>query len=419
MRLRFKSVCHLVLLAAVFCVWSAAAAWCQEKAADKAAEKSDAPPAAPDKADDKAAPEKAASSETPSGEVGTVSPADAFAAKLNQWRELLKELRKVKGQYEESEGSQLVALSKQFDTLAAQGEKLIEELRNAGMKAYAAAPNEDRHLLRFLVQILDDDIARDNYEPAAKLANLLIDNGCDVTTVFRDGGLAAFATNDYDRAEKDLKEFENRGSQAGAGNDDQEQLNARARQFQELIPQYRKYWAEEQAIRKKEAEADDLPRVKLITTKGPITIELFENEAPNTVANFISLVEKGFYDGLKFHRVLKGFMAQGGCPKGDGTGGPGYNIPCECYQDNYRKHFRGSLSMAHAGRDTGGSQFFLTFVPTAHLNGKHTVFGRVIEGMDVLAKLQRTGGNTGQTDSIVKAEVLRKRDHEYVPEKVQ
>jgi cyclophilin family peptidyl-prolyl cis-trans isomerase len=116
-------------------------------------------------------------------------------------------------------------------------------------------------------------------------------------------------------------------------------------------------------------------------------------------------------------------MAQGGCPKGDGTGGPDYKIRCECYQDNARMHFRGSLSMAHSGRDTGGSQFFLTFVPASHLNGKHTVFGRVIEGMDVLAKLRRIDpedkGSKPDPDKILKAEVVRKRDHEYKPNKVE
>ena len=167
-----------------------------------------------------------------------------------------------------------------------------------------------------------------------------------------------------------------------------------------------------------EARANDLPRVKLETNKGDIVIELFENEAPNTTANFISLVEKKFYDGLSFHRVLPGFMAQGGDPKGNGSGGPGYSIACECYRPDYRKHFRGTLSMAHAGKDTGGSQFFLTFVPTTHLDGKHTAFGRVIEGMDVLAKLQRTeAGSQGETDHIEKATVLRKRNHPYEPVK--
>ncbi len=132
-------------------------------------------------------------------------------------------------------------------------------------------------------------------------------------------------------------------------------------------------------------------------------------------------MEKGFYNGTIFHRVLPGFMAQGGDPEGTGKGGPNYTIACECYKPNYRRHFRGSLSMAHAGRDTGGSQFFLTFVPTDALNGKHTVFGRVIEGMDVLAKLQRIDPEKPKQqedpDRILKATVLRKRDHKYVPVK--
>ncbi|OHB80651.1 MAG: hypothetical protein A2W31_04135 [Planctomycetes bacterium RBG_16_64_10] len=172
-------------------------------------------------------------------------------------------------------------------------------------------------------------------------------------------------------------------------------------------------------MRTAEAQADDLPRVKLETSKGPMVLELFENEAPNTVANFVNLVEQGFYDGRPFHRVLPQFMAQGGCPRGDGSGGPGYRIACECHRDGFRRHFRGSLSMAHAGRDTGGSQFFLTFVRTPHLDGQHTVFGRVLEGTEVLSSLTRI--NPSQTgphptpDQIIKATVLRKRPHAYQP----
>jgi cyclophilin family peptidyl-prolyl cis-trans isomerase len=173
----------------------------------------------------------------------------------------------------------------------------------------------------------------------------------------------------------------------------------------------------EMAKRAAEEKADDLPRVKIETSKGTIVVELFENEAPNAVANFISLVEKHFYDGTVFHRVIPQFMAQGGDPKGTGSGGPGYSIACECELPGARKHFLGSLSMAHAGKDTGGSQFFLTFRPTEHLDGKHTVFGRVIEGLDVLPKIQRTEGPmAGLPDKIVKAEVIRKRDHAYEPE---
>ncbi|PHR94744.1 MAG: peptidylprolyl isomerase [Blastopirellula sp.] len=160
------------------------------------------------------------------------------------------------------------------------------------------------------------------------------------------------------------------------------------------------------------------------TSKGTVLIELFENQAPDTVGNFVSLVEEGHYDGLTFHRVLPGFMAQGGCPDGTGGGGPGYNIFCECDErnfPNFRHHFRGTLSMAHAGKNTGGSQFFLTFKATTHLDGKHTAFGRVVEGLDILEKLQRIDPSKKtpgvEPDKIIKAEVIRKRDHVYAPKK--
>ena len=126
------------------------------------------------------------------------------------------------------------------------------------------------------------------------------------------------------------------------------------------------------------------------TDEGKITFELFSNDAPNTVDNFIKLVKEGFYNGLTFHRVIPGFMAQGGCPNTregsngmPGTGGPGYSIKCEI---NPKKHLKGSLSMAHAGKDTGGSQFFIVYEPQPHLDGVHTVFGKT-ENMDVVLKL--------------------------------
>jgi cyclophilin family peptidyl-prolyl cis-trans isomerase len=168
-------------------------------------------------------------------------------------------------------------------------------------------------------------------------------------------------------------------------------------------------------------KAEDRPQVLLKTTKGDILVELFEDEAPNTVANFISLVEKKFYNGVIFHRVIDGFMAQGGDPTGTGRGGPGYAIPCEVDLPNARKHQKGSLSMAHAGKDTGGSQFFLTFDATAHLDGRHTVFGQVVQGMDVLDKLERGDRFANgmvpkeKADKILEATVVRKRNHEYKP----
>ena len=125
------------------------------------------------------------------------------------------------------------------------------------------------------------------------------------------------------------------------------------------------------------------------TEKGTIELELFEKDAPNTVANFEKLINEGSYYGLTFHRVIPDFVIQGGCPNGNGTGGPGYTIKCET-EGNPNKHGTGALSMAHAGKDTGGSQFFITHSPQPHLDGVHTVFGHVIgDGMDVVNKIQQ------------------------------
>ena len=145
-----------------------------------------------------------------------------------------------------------------------------------------------------------------------------------------------------------------------------------------------------------------MSKVIFETNEGEITFELFSNDAPKTVDNFIKLVNDGFYSGLAFHRVIPGFMAQGGCPNTKegsngmpGTGGPGYSIKCEI---NPNKHLKGSLSMAHAGKDTGGSQFFIVYEPQPHLDGVHTVFGKT-ENMDVVLKL--TNGS-----KIIKATLL-------------
>ncbi|MCR8843020.1 peptidylprolyl isomerase [Paenibacillus sp. SC116] len=121
---------------------------------------------------------------------------------------------------------------------------------------------------------------------------------------------------------------------------------------------------------------------------GNVVIELFDQEAPGTVANFEKLANEGFYNGLTFHRVIKDFVAQGGCPHGTGTGGPGYTIKCET-AGNSHKHVRGALSMAHAGKDTGGSQFFICYAPFPHLDGVHTVFGQVSEGMDLVDQIKQ------------------------------
>ena len=142
------------------------------------------------------------------------------------------------------------------------------------------------------------------------------------------------------------------------------------------------------------------------TNKGTLKIKLFWEETPVTCGNFVNLIQRGYYNGLNFHRVIDGFMAQGGCPTGTGTGGPEWAIACET-QSPQQVHKKGSLSMAHAGKNTGGSQFFLCFVSCPHLDGGHTVFGGIEssdqESFDVL-------DNIRQQDTIETIEILSARD---------
>ena len=129
---------------------------------------------------------------------------------------------------------------------------------------------------------------------------------------------------------------------------------------------------------------------EIITEKGTMKVEFYEKDAPKTVENFVKLSKEGFYDGLTFHRVLPDFVIQGGCPEGTGIGGPGYQIKCELDGDN-QFHDKGVLSMAHAGRDTGGSQFFICHSRnnTAHLDRNHTCFGKVVEGLEVIDDIRQ------------------------------
>ena len=140
--------------------------------------------------------------------------------------------------------------------------------------------------------------------------------------------------------------------------------------------------------------------IKITTSKGEMLADLYDEATPGTVANFLKLTNQGFYNGLNFHRVIPGFMAQGGCPNKRGDGGPGYTIPCET-GGRMQVHDRGVLSMAHAGRNTGGSQFFICFnrQGTQHLDHNHTCFGKIVRGLEVLDKIS-------QGDDIISIEQL-------------
>lgn len=255
------------------------------------------------------------------------------------------------------------------------------------------------------------------YKDAVAISDRMLEAGKASPIFLNVSGVSHFAEHDFAKAHEILTR---------ASQEDQDLFPSLGANFLNASLEYQKFWKAEQAIRAKEAEANKQPetanpQVLFKTTKGDVLMELYEDQAPNTVANFISLVEKKKYDGIKFHRVIPNFMAQGGDPNtldenpsNDGQGGPGYNIACECYRPDARKHFAGTLSMAHAGKDTGGSQFFITHLPTPHLNPNaaeergHTVFGRVVKGLEVSNAI-RPG------DKIVSATVVRKRNHPYQP----
>lgn len=337
--------------------------------------------------------------------VAADSPAGQFAAIEQQWDASLQKIAELKQNFAKTTADQRQAIIDEFNATVAKLRELAPQRREAAIAAYKASPNEDPAVAEAVAEVLQGEIAQDRYDAAAELGDLLVQHKHPDPAVYDFAGRAAFARSEFDKAEQLWKQAVAMGGV----------LSDESAQYEAMLPQYKEWWAEEQAKRAAEAKANDLPRVKLTTSEGEIVVELFENEAPNTVANFIHLVEKGFYDGTVFHRVIPNFMAQGGdLTTAEGGQEPGYTIDCECYRDDARKHFRGSLSMAHAGKDTGGSQFFLTVMPTYWLNGQlrpdtnHTVFGRVTKGIEIVDSLK-------VDDQIESAEVLFKRDHDYQP----
>ena len=336
-----------------------------------------------------------------------------YIAKLGEWKQMLKDLQKLRSDFDLAKPSEIPAIRKSWAETTAKADTLLPQLRNAAVAAYAESPNTDRQLTRLLVELASKALLSDDYEVAEHISVSMLRSSAEERKLYDIAGISSFAMHNFEDAQQYFKKAEQLGVLSQMGNN----------YYGEIKKGYIKYWEQEQAIRTAEAKADDLPRVRLTTSVGVVELELFENEAPETVGNFINLIEQGYYDGLSFHRVLQNFMAQTGCPKGDGTGGPGYNIYCECLTRNdFRRFFTGTLGMAHAGPNTGGSQFFITFRPTGNLNAKHTVFGRVTKGMGIMRKIARVDPDNPDAklkpDTIIKAEVIRKREHDYVPRRV-
>ncbi len=368
-------------------------------------------------------------------------PHQAFLQAVEEYKQSIRDIKSLQVEFQAGDESKQAQVNQKLKDVATIGRQRMQKMVVTAMAAFKADPKQNPQVGLLLKEVAGhhafgakpqgatggNHIGGDQPERALEVVNTLVEGGESSADLYVIGALSAVFTNDFVTARKyyDLAIQEKAFDEVPLEIDENAPPAARywfmAREHYRVLDQLEQEWEDEAKIRAAEAQADDLPRVKLETTKGEIVLELFENEAPQATANFLTLVKQGYYDGLPFHRVLPLFMAQGG----DNGRGPGYTIRCECYQPNHRKHFRGTLSMAKtSARDSGNAQFFLCFIPTKPLDGGYTAFGRVVEGIEVLGDLQKidpdpkVAGPRPEPDKMIKATVLRDRGHEYQFEKL-
>jgi cyclophilin family peptidyl-prolyl cis-trans isomerase len=312
--------------------------------------------------------------------------------------------------------------------LKKENELLVQLLEPAAIAAFRENPNGSRAAAATVMDLLASKLSpRDRsskYDPKAalKLVETILEiKGNDLgrepgvkpepdaeplIKVVYQGYLACYGMQKFDRADEYLTRLENMP------------IGLRP-EVRSMLESTKTAWQQEEEMQKQDATAN-LPRVKLETSDGDVLIELFEDQAPETVANFVSLVADGFYDGLEFFQVIPSMYARTGCTENDGTTIPGYRIRNEF--ENARGHFAGTLVMHNDGDNTAGSQFMILHRPDPNLVGKVVAFGRVIEGMDVVygfKSVNRIRTKGGEAATINKATIVRKRDHEYRPLKLE
>lgn len=351
---------------------------------------------------------------------------------IDEWRQILIAAREARIRYGESEREESVELRETYADLVKRGNQKIELLIPMALACLNESPEPDDELVEFVTRIQNKYFAEGEYERSYALGQRLLEIDNDNRVANLINGRLSILTNRFEDAAEFITENSERMKNPETG---ESYMTNTESNLYGYLPKLTKKYQRELAIRQKEKD-DNLPQVELRTTKGTIVLELFENQAPDTVGNFISLLESGFYAETYFHRVVTQFMAQGGgftkTPRGKTVQKfPGYFIFDEIHPTENREHFRGVISMANTGEpNTGNSQFFITTVPTPHLDGNHTVFGRVISGMDVVDALNVTVSEDEEDgmeseipgviqDKILSTRVIRKRDHEYKPKKIE
>ncbi len=299
---------------------------------------------------------------------------------------------------------------------------LLADFRATACRLFASDSPQPESLESLIEKIIEQMYESNQLEDLDVAIEKMLEQQPDDTELKKKLGMVYFKTNRFEQAYSTINSIdpEELSKSGGVAESDRRLLL--------MVPQLIQTYKKELEIRKKEQDADDLPRVELVTSCGKIVVELFENEAPETVANFISLVESGFYDHTIFHRVIPDFVAQGGgFTENVALKDVGYTINDEFKSKDARRHFSGVLSMANTGAPKSGStQFFINLVPTPLLDGRHTVFGTVIEGQEVYQRFSLTHKiekeeaeplDDAIPEKLLSAKVIRKRDHEYEPVK--
>ena len=352
-------------------------------------------------------------------------PIRAFIEARDQWADTLVAMKAASIRFSNKEGN------------ADEHKKAYRELRDRARVEMNVTFDRAMDLLRvrkedfeagaMIATMLDYRASNSLYENSYEAAEMMLEAGVTYPFLYLIAARTALLEGKYDQV---MKHYNALVELHGV-----EKLEDVDKMVASIVEVYPKFWDAEKKLLEAEAKADDLPRVLLETSRGPVTVELFENEAPNTVANFIKLVEDGYYDGADFYQVVDDFLAMGGDPVGDGTSTSGHFIPDEHDHPQARQLFRGYLVMAKVPdpRDSktyvansASSQFAIALMPMIRENRPQTVFGRVIEGMDVVASFRRVDPTEKKEksvqlppDRIETAKVLRKRDHEYKVEYVK
>ncbi len=337
-----------------------------------------------------------------------------FQQATDRFREHLKSMREIAVRFNTGTSEEERKWKQQWNELAPIGAQLFDDLLQAGAKEYEADPENKDNIRQWLAKRVESEVEHDRLEGLLPVLKTLLQHDQENAELHRQTAIVAFALHDYETARASLSILASRP-------DAPEELKSTL----DIIDQSIVDWEQELKIREQDAQGEPLPRALIKTTRGDIEVELFENQAPNTVANFIYLAETGEYIDQPFATGKQHFIVQGG---GDDIVRPPYTIPGEMNRDDARKFFRGTLGLAlSGGNDTGYAQFFFVLIPSGELTGRFTAFGRVVRGMDVVSMLtiidpdaeEEENQDDEDPDQILDIEILSKRDHEYVPEKVQ